>query len=83
MEIKYDMPHRNGEVEEVKDTVEEFVVKEVVEKVPFEKQPKYILRLIGRLLDKMLEKNLITSEEFYDIVDADYWFRKAVISKEE
>lgn len=36
---------------------------------PLEHQPTNILAVISRLLDKLLEKKILTADEFFDIID--------------
>ena len=87
MEIHYESHYRD-KAQPMIETVENVVVSHALyddndDRRYLEKQPEALARIIGRLLDFLLEKKLMTAKEFHEIIDSRWNVREGKIKEPE
>jgi hypothetical protein len=67
--------NHNGVTQDIESYVREKVLQDNNyhgEDIPLQKQPRQVLSLVSRLLETLLEKDLLTKEEFFEIIGVSY-----------
>jgi hypothetical protein len=93
MQITYEIKRYNEKTETYTESVDDFTIAQLLyhsthwgdrARIHLEQQPEVVCKAMGRLLNLLLEKDLITLQEFHDVVDTEYHLRDITkLQKEE